>query len=53
MTRKLLIRIVATLALVTCLSHIVGTFMAVPPEQVAMHATMVTMKPYGGADAAR
>jgi hypothetical protein len=44
MSRILLIRIAATLALVNCLSHIVGTFMSVPPEQVAMHATIATMK---------
>ena len=44
MSRTLLIRAAATLSLVTCVSHIVGTFMAVPPEQVAMHATIATMK---------
>ena len=44
MSRTLLIRIAATLALGTCLAHIVGTFMPVPPEQVVMHATIATMK---------
>ena len=44
MSRTLLIRAAATLSLVTCVSHIVGTFMAVPPEQVAMDATIATMK---------
>ena len=44
MPRTLLIRIAATLVLVTCLSHTVGTFITVPPEQVAMHATIATMK---------
>ena len=44
MSGTLLIRIAATLALVTGLSHTVGTFMTVPPEQVAMHATIATMK---------
>ena len=44
MSRTLLIRIAATLSLITCLGHTVGTFMAVPPEQTAMHATIATMK---------
>lgn len=44
MSRTLLIRTAATLALITCLSHIVGTFMTVPPEQMAMHTTIATMK---------
>ena len=44
MSRALLIRIAATLSLITCLGHTVGTFMAVPPEQTAMHATIATMK---------
>jgi hypothetical protein len=44
MSRTLLIRIAATFSLVTCLGHTVGTFMTVPPEQTAMHATIATMK---------
>ncbi len=44
MSRTLLIRIAATLSLITCLGHTVGTFMAVPPEQTAMHAAIATMK---------
>ena len=44
MSRTLLIRIAATLAVITCLGHTVGTFMTVPPEQTAMHATIATMK---------
>jgi len=44
MSRALLIRIAATLSFVTCLGHTFGTFMSVPPEQTAMHATIATMK---------
>lgn len=44
MSRTLLTRIAATLSLITALGHIVGTFMTVPPEQTAMHATIATMK---------
>ncbi len=55
MSRPFLIRIAATLATITCLGHTIGTFMTVPPEQTAMHATIATMKatmvpmPVGGA----
>lgn len=44
MSRALLIRIAATLSLITCMGHAIGTFMAVPPDQTAMHATIATMK---------
>ncbi len=44
MNRALLIRIAAALSLMTCLGHTVGTFMTVPPEQDAMHATIAIMK---------
>lgn len=44
MNRPLLIRIAATLVLITSLGHIIGTFMKVPPEQVAMHQTIAIMK---------
>jgi hypothetical protein len=44
MTRTLLIRIAATFSLITCLGHTAGTFMSVPPEQTAMHATIASMK---------
>jgi len=44
MNRSLLLRIAATLSLVTGLGHTAGTFMPVPPEQTQMHATIATMK---------
>ena len=44
MNRTLLLRLAAALALVTCAGHLVGTFMTVPPEQVALHATLGAMK---------
>ncbi len=44
MSRTLLIRISAALSLITSLGHTMGTFMAVPPEQTAMHATIASMK---------
>lgn len=43
-TRPVLIRIAALLALVTAVGHLVGTLMAIPPEQTAMLATVETMK---------
>jgi hypothetical protein len=39
-----LLRIAATLSLVTAAAHTVGTFMPIPPEQTQMHATVATMK---------
>ena len=44
MSRSLLVRIAAVLALVTGMAHLAGTFMAVPVDQVAMHAAIATMK---------
>lgn len=44
MTRALLVRSAAILALIASAGHTIGTFMAVPPEQVAMHAAIATMK---------
>ena len=44
MSRTLLIRLAATLSLITCVGHTVGTFMTVPPEQTAMHATLAHME---------
>lgn len=44
MSRTALIRIAASLALLTCIGHIVGTVMPVPPEQTAVHAAIATMK---------
>ncbi len=44
MSRKLLLRIAGTLALITCAGHTVGTFMSVPVEQKAMHSAIATMK---------
>jgi hypothetical protein len=44
MSRSLLLRIAATLSLITAAGHTVGTFMPVPPEQTQMHATIATMK---------
>ena len=44
MNRPLLARIAATLALITCLGHTIGTFMQVPPEQAAMHKAIAVMK---------
>ncbi|MEM8484782.1 MAG: hypothetical protein AAF564_04500 [Bacteroidota bacterium] len=55
MRRRLLLRIAAGLALLTCLAHLAGTFMEIPPEQTAvleavevMEETMVPM-PVGSA----
>jgi hypothetical protein len=44
MTRSLLLRLAAALTLLTCLGHTIGTFMPIPPEQVAMHETIDVMK---------
>jgi hypothetical protein len=44
MNRPLLARIAATLVLITCLGHTIGTFMEVPPEQAAMHKAIAVMK---------
>ncbi len=44
MSRTLLLRIAATLSILTCIAHTIGTFMEVPAEQVAMHETIATMK---------
>jgi hypothetical protein len=44
MTRAFLLRIAAALSLTTCAGHTIGTFMAVPPEQTQIHATIATMK---------
>ena len=44
MRHALLIRIAATLALITFLGHLVGTLVPVPTEQTAMHATIASMK---------
>ncbi len=44
MTRTRLVRIAATLSLITCAGHAVGTLMAVPPDQIGMHNTIATMK---------
>ena len=44
MSRAHLVRIAATLCLVTGAGHVVGTFMAVPPGQTDMHAAIATMK---------
>ena len=44
MKRSLLLRVAATLSLITAAGHTVGTFMPVPPEQTQMHATIATMK---------
>jgi hypothetical protein len=44
MKRSLLLRIAATLSLITAAGHTVGTFMPIPPEQTQMHATVATMK---------
>jgi hypothetical protein len=44
MSRSSLLRIAATLSLVTAAGHTIGTFMPVPPEQTQMHATIATMK---------
>ena len=44
MNRAVLVRIAATLSLVTGAGHVIGTFMAVPPGQTAMHAAIATMK---------
>ncbi len=55
MKRKLLLRIAAGLCLLTCIAHLVGTFMEIPPEQTevleaveVMEQTMVPM-PVGAA----
>jgi hypothetical protein len=44
MTRAFLLRIAAALSLTTCVGHTIGTFMAVPPEQAQIHATIAMMK---------
>lgn len=44
MNRPLLIRIAATLALVTATGHIVGTLMPIPADQTTMLATVATMQ---------
>jgi hypothetical protein len=44
MNRSRLLKIAAGLVLVTCVGHLVGTFMPVPPEQIAVHAAIATMK---------
>jgi hypothetical protein len=44
MKRRLLLRIAASLSLLTFVGHTIGTFMPVPPEQTQMHATIATMK---------
>jgi CHASE2 domain-containing sensor protein len=44
MKRSLLLRIAATLSLITAAGHTIGTFMPIPPEQTQMHATVAIMK---------
>lgn len=44
MSRPFLVRFAAALALITCVGHLIGTFMKIPPEQTAMHATLAAMK---------
>lgn len=44
MRRSLLLRISATLSLITAVGHTIGTFMPIPPEQTEMRATVETMK---------
>ena len=44
MSRAVLLRIAASLSLITCIAHTIGTFMPVPAEQKQMHATIATMK---------
>jgi hypothetical protein len=44
MNRSLLLRIAAGLALVTCVSHTIGTFMPIPAEQTQMLSTIDVMK---------
>lgn len=44
MNPSLLLRVAATLSLITAVGHTVGTFMPIPPEQTQMHATIATMK---------
>ncbi len=44
MSSRLLLRIAAVLAFITCLGHTIGTFMEVPAEQTAMHETIAQMK---------
>jgi hypothetical protein len=44
MSRPLLLRLAAALVMITCVGHTVGTFMPIPPEQTAMHATVAVMK---------
>ncbi|MFN0080866.1 MAG: LIC_13387 family protein [Prosthecobacter sp.] len=44
MSRALLLRIAAILCIITCLGHTVGTFMAIPDEQVAMKETVSIMQ---------
>jgi hypothetical protein len=44
MKRRLLLRIAASLSLLTCVGHTIGTVMPIPPEQTQMLATIETMK---------
>jgi hypothetical protein len=43
MTRPLLIYIAAALTLITCIGHIIGTFMTVPADQIEVHAAISVM----------
>lgn len=44
MSRPLLLRIAASLSLLTAVGHTIATFMEVPPEQTQVLATIATMK---------
>ena len=40
----MLLRVAASLSLLTFVGHTIGTFMPLPPEQVQMHTTVTSMK---------